>query len=81
MARNESARAAGCYIGQRVRQRRQQLGLTQAAVAGPFTAAYISALERGLLIPSLRAMLHLSVALKVRPTYLLWGLTTEVPHD
>lgn len=44
-------------IGERIRKIRQERGLTQEALAGPeFTKGYISALERGAVRPSLKAL-------------------------
>lgn len=69
-------RYAALYVGGRIHQRRVRLGLTQSQVAeGRFTAAYISALERGLAKPSLSSLLHLAKVLRVRPAYFLEGLT------
>ena len=68
-------KAAAVAIGRRVARRRKALGLLQSDVAGDvFTDAYISAIERGLATPSLASLLHLSTALRVRPTYFLWGI-------
>lgn len=51
-------------IGDRLRARRLQLHMTQREVAGSaYTSAYISALENGLVRPSMRALEHLSVQL------------------
>src|SRR5689334_18715368 len=44
-------------IGQRIRKLRHERGLTQEALATPeFTKGYVSALERGAVRPSLKAM-------------------------
>lgn len=68
-------RYAALYVGQRINKRRLHLRLSQKDVAGErFTAAYISALERGLAKPSLSSLLHLSKVLGVRPAYFLEGL-------
>jgi len=43
-------------LGGRVREMRRAAGLTQAAAAAPFSAAYISAIEHGIVVPfTLRA--------------------------
>lgn len=48
-------------VGERIRQARQNRGLTQAALAGPeFTKGYISALERGSVRPSFKALTVIS---------------------
>src|SRR3990170_5659674 len=53
-------------VGDRIRQARVRAGLTQAQVArGRYTAAYISALERGLAKPSMAALTFLSERLGV----------------
>lgn len=53
-------------VGDRIRQARQRASLTQAEVAkGRYTAAYISALERGLAKPSMAALTFLSERLGV----------------
>lgn len=53
-------------IGERIRQSRLRANLTQAQVAqGRYTAAYISALERGLAKPSMAALTFLSERLGV----------------
>jgi tetratricopeptide (TPR) repeat protein len=53
-------------VGERIRQARARLRLTQAQLAeGRYTAAYISALERGLAKPSMAALTFLSDRLGV----------------
>jgi transcriptional regulator with XRE-family HTH domain len=53
-------------VGKRIRQARSRAGLTQAQLAkGRYTAAYISALERGLAKPSMAALTFLSERLGV----------------
>lgn len=53
-------------VGERIREARRRLGLTQAETArGRYTAAYISALERGLAKPSMAALTFLSQRLGV----------------
>lgn len=53
-------------VGERIRQARTRVGLTQAQLAkGRYTAAYISALERGLAKPSMAALTFLSERLGV----------------
>jgi transcriptional regulator with XRE-family HTH domain len=53
-------------VGERIRVARTRLGLTQAETArGRYTAAYISALERGLAKPSMAALTFLSERLGV----------------
>lgn len=43
-------------LGRRIRERRRDLGLTQSELAAPFTKSYLSAVERGRTLPSLRAL-------------------------
>ena len=43
-------------LGRRIRERRRELGLTQSELAAPFTKSYLSAVERGRTLPSLRAL-------------------------
>src|ERR671915_618071 len=53
-------------VGEPIRQARTRVGLTQAQLAqGRYTAAYISALERGLAKPSMAALTFLSERLGV----------------
>jgi transcriptional regulator with XRE-family HTH domain len=53
-------------VGERIREARTRVGLTQAQVAeGRYTAAYISALERGLAKPSMASLTFLSERLGV----------------
>ena len=53
-------------VGDRIRQARTRAGLTQAQLSkGRYTAAYISALERGLAKPSMAALTFLSERLGV----------------
>ena len=61
-------------VGERIRRARVQAGLTQAQVAeGRYTAAYISALERGLAKPSMAALTFLSGRLGVAVPDLVAG--------
>jgi tetratricopeptide (TPR) repeat protein len=56
----------------RVREERRRAGLTQAALAeGRYTKAYISALENGLVKPSMAALGHIAGRLQVPVTRLL----------
>lgn len=54
-------------VGERIRTHRERSRLTQAQLAGDrYTAAYISALERGLAKPSLASMAYLAPRLGTR---------------
>lgn len=69
-------------LGAKLRRRRQELGMSQAQVAGDrFTKAYISALETGQAAPSYSSMLHLSDKLKVPTAWLLSEDEIFVPPD
>src|SRR5919112_6676195 len=59
-------------IGGRLRAARKQAGLTQQQVAaGRYTKAYVSALENGLIKPSMAALRFLAVRLGTTPSELL----------
>jgi len=59
-------------IGARLRAARQRAGLTQQQVAaGRYTKAYVSALENGLIKPSMAALRFLAVRLGTTPSDLL----------
>src|SRR5689334_22746405 len=59
-------------LGQRLRQARLARGLSQEALASPeFTKGYISALERGAIQPSLRALEVLARRLDLPATSLI----------
>ncbi len=59
-------------LGQRIRKARKGLGLTQEALASPrFTKAYVSALERGRVRPSLKALEFLAERLSMQASELL----------
>lgn len=46
----------GVLVGKRIRDRRRALGMTQAELAAPFTKSYVSAVENGRVMPSLRTL-------------------------
>jgi transcriptional regulator with XRE-family HTH domain len=59
-------------IGERIRLHRKRCGLTQAALAeGRYTKAYVSALENGMVKPSMAALNYLAGRLEVPITALL----------
>jgi DNA-binding XRE family transcriptional regulator len=66
-------------LGARVRGLRRDAGLTQAEVAGPFSAAYVSAIENGKVIPSLPALVLIADRLGVAPSDLLAGVNFLAP--
>jgi transcriptional regulator with XRE-family HTH domain len=46
----------GVEVGRRIRDRRRALGMTQAELAAPLTKSYVSAVEHGRVMPSLRTL-------------------------
>jgi tetratricopeptide (TPR) repeat protein len=77
MATTEAAnvgRAVAARVGTNIREVRTKLGLTQAQLASPeFSISYISAIERGKIRPSLKALSILAKRLDVPLTFLLEG--------
>src|SRR5438874_2540226 len=77
MATMETAnvgRAVAARVGSNIREVRTKLGLTQAQLASPeFSISYISAIERGKIRPSLKALSILAKRLDVPLTFLLEG--------
>ncbi len=58
-------------LGRAIRQRRQARGLTQSELGRPLTKGFVSELERGRSLPSLRALTFLADRLNVRVSELL----------
>lgn len=77
MASTETAnvgRAVAVRVGANIREVRTKLSLTQAQLASPeFSISYISAIERGKIRPSLKALSILARRLDVPLTFLLEG--------
>src|SRR5579884_3191570 len=77
MANLETAnvgRAVAARVGTNIREVRTKLGMTQAQLAAPeFSISYISAIERGKIRPSLKALSILARRLDVPLTFLLEG--------
>src|SRR6266849_1513861 len=77
MASTETAnvgRAVAARVGTNIREVRTKLGMTQAQLAAPeFSISYISAIERGQIRPSLKALSILARRLDVPLTFLLEG--------
>jgi tetratricopeptide (TPR) repeat protein len=70
-------RAVAARVGTNIREVRTKLGMTQAQLAAPeFSISYISAIERGKIRPSLRALSVLARRLDVPLTFLLEGSPT-----
>jgi transcriptional regulator with XRE-family HTH domain len=64
-------------VGGRIREARTRAGLTQQALAGDrYTKAYVSALENGLIKPSVKALDYLAGRLHTTPG---WLMASEAP--
>src|SRR5438874_4073182 len=71
-------RAVAARVGTNIREVRTKLGMTQAQLAAPeFSISYISAIERGKIRPSLKALSILAKRLDVPLTFLLEGRSEE----
>src|SRR5437868_8880300 len=67
-------KAVAARVGTNIREVRTKLGMTQAQLAAPeFSISYISAIERGKIRPSLKALAILAKRLDVPLTFLLEG--------
>src|SRR5437868_6436017 len=67
-------KAVAARVGTNIREVRTKLGLTQAQLASPeFSISYISAIERGKIRPSLKALSILARRLDVPLTFLVEG--------
>jgi HTH-type transcriptional regulator, quorum sensing regulator NprR len=67
-------KAVAARVGSNIREVRTKLGMTQANLAAPeFSISYISAIERGKIRPSLKALSILARRLDVSLTFLLEG--------
>jgi transcriptional regulator with XRE-family HTH domain len=65
-------------VGRRVRERREELGLSQRALAEPgLSYAYISRIEAGVRRPSVRALRKLAPKLGVSAHWLETGETSD----
>lgn len=58
-------------LGRNIRAARKARNLTQSQIAGPYTKAYISGLELGIIWPSVKALLRIATILGVSPRDLL----------
>src|SRR5579859_3835451 len=71
-------KAVAARVGTNIREVRTKLGMTQAQLAAPdFSISYISAIERGKIRPSLKALSILARRLDVPLTFLLEGSPSE----
>src|SRR5438309_1520302 len=67
-------KAVAARVGTNIREVRTKLGMTQAQLAAPeFSISYISAIERGKIRPSLKALSILARRLDVPLAFLLEG--------
>jgi len=61
-------------VGERIRERRLELGLTQRGIASPGVSyAYVSRIEAGQRVPSVKALRKLATALDVSAYWLEHG--------
>ena len=71
----DSSQKVATIIGARIRKARKEGGLTQEQLAAPqFTKGYISALERGSVRPSLKALQYLASRLQLPLTHFVAGV-------
>lgn len=70
-------------FGQRVRKRRERLGLSQQQLAerADLDTTYISGIERGRRNPGLNALAQLAKALNLSLSTLVGHLREPVPHE
>jgi transcriptional regulator with XRE-family HTH domain len=52
-------------LGSRIRELRKEVGLTQTELGSPLTRSFVSAIEHGRTLPSLRALMLISSRLGV----------------
>src|SRR2546428_6367086 len=72
MAKNDFSQLIGQTVGAKIRTARQSQKMTQSALARPdFSVSYISAIERGQIHPSLRALEILAKRLGLPSTDLI----------
>jgi transcriptional regulator with XRE-family HTH domain len=67
-------------LGRAIRLRRQARGLTQSQLGYPFTKGFVSEVERGRSLPSLRALTFLAGRLDVPISELLDGVNGGLPR-
>lgn len=70
-AQLEHAQPCAVLLGSRIRDLRLRAGLTQAQLGLPRTRSFISAIEHGRTLPSLRALLQMAERLGVPVAVLL----------
>jgi transcriptional regulator with XRE-family HTH domain len=59
-------------LGETIRERRLQLGLSQAEIGDPLSRAFVSLVENGRVTPSLGSLTLISEHLGLAPWELLW---------
>ncbi len=66
-------------VGKRIAKRRNQLGLTQAALSEmvEISATYMSSIERAVSIPSTEVIMRLAIALDTTPDTFLVGTARQ----
>lgn len=67
-------------LGAAIRQRRQARGLTQSQLGHPFTKGFVSEVERGRSLPSLRALAFIADRLGVNVSELLDEVKGGLPR-
>ncbi len=67
-------------LGRAIRERRQARGLTQSQLGDPFTKGFVSEVERGRSLPSLRALTLLADRLNVPMSELLGEVKGGLPR-
>src|SRR5437660_2965742 len=73
-AKPDKVKKAALEIGQRIRELRENAGLSQRDIAMPGVSyAYISRIERGTRMPSAKALIKISSRLNTTPLYLMTG--------
>src|SRR3954454_23077998 len=66
-------------LGRAIRDRRRARGLTQTQLGTPFTKGFVSEVERGRSLPSLRALAFLAERLEVPVSELLGEVKDGLP--
>jgi transcriptional regulator with XRE-family HTH domain len=64
-------------LGLRIRALRRSRGITQAKLGYPLTRSYISLIEHGRVVPSLRTLLTIAERLEVEPCALLEAVNLD----
>lgn len=67
-------------LGRAIRERRRARGLTQSELGDPFTKGFVSEVERGKSLPSLRALSFLADRLEVPLGELLGEVKVGLPR-